>query len=149
MNCSSPIKSRQQLFKNQKSNTMNAALLGILWLILTSLGILAMIFGIRYMRNKENMAMIEKGLNPGIKPEKPRPAPFRNLKWGLLLVGAGIGLFLAYLMDHTILYSYGHDHDEINGGNVSIYFAMIAIGGGMGLISSYRIEKKELLDKKD
>jgi len=118
-----------------------------LWLILSCLGILAMVFGIRYMRNKENMAMIEKGLDPSIRPEKPRPAPFRNLKWGLLLVGAGIGLFLAYLMDNTILYKIGHDHDETNGANVSIYFAMIAIGGGLGLISSYRIEKKELLDK--
>jgi hypothetical protein len=120
-----------------------------LWMILLSLGICMTIFGIRYMRNKENMAMIEKGLNPGIKPEKPRPAPFRNLKWGLLLVGAGLGLFAAYLMDNTLLYRIGHDHDDMNGANVSIYFAMIAIGGGLGLISSYRIEKKELLDKKD
>lgn len=91
--------------------------------------------------------MIEKGLNPNIKPEKPRPAPFRNLKWGLLLVGAGIGLFLAYLLDNTALYRIGHDTFGANGANVSIYFAMIAIGGGLGLISSYRIEKKELLDK--
>ena len=120
-----------------------------LWMILMTLGICAVIFGIRYMRNRENMAMIEKGLDPNIKPEKPRPAPFRNLKWGLLLVGAGLGLFAAYLMDNTILYRIGHDHDEVNGANVSIYFAMIAIGGGLGLISSYRIEKKELLDKKD
>ena len=120
-----------------------------LWMILLSLGICTTIYWIRYMRNRENMAMIEKGLDPNIKPEKPRPAPFRNLKWGLLLVGAGLGLFAAYLMDNTILYRIGHDHDEVNGANVSIYFAMIAIGGGLGLISSYRIEKKELLDKKD
>jgi hypothetical protein len=38
---------------------------------------------------------------------------------------------------------------EANGANVSIYFALIAIGGGLGLITSYRIEKKELLDKED
>jgi len=121
-----------------------------LWMILMSLGICAVIFGIRYMRNRENMAMIEKGLDPNIKPEKPRPAPFRNLKWGLLLVGAGLGLFVAYILDNTLLYKIGHNADhwgDSNGGNVSIYFAMIAIGGGLGLISSYRIEKKELLDK--
>ena len=118
-----------------------------LWLILTCLGIIAMVFGIRYMQNKENMAMIEKGLDPKIKPLKPRPAPFRNLKWGLLLVGAGIGLFIAYLLDNTVLYRIGHDHDDANGANVAIYFALIAIGGGLCLISSYRIEKKELLDK--
>jgi amino acid transporter len=126
---------------------MESDQLGVLWLILTSLATCAMMFGIRYMRNKENMAMIEKGLDPNIKPEKPRPAPFRNLKWGLLLVGAGIGLFLAYLLDNTALYNIGHDHFGTNGANVSIYFAMIAIGGGLGLIFSYRIEKKELLDK--
>ena len=112
-----------------------------------TLGICALIFGIRYMRNKENMALIEKGLDPNMKPERPRPAPFRNLKWGLLLVGAGLGLFVAYIMDNTFLYNIGHDHFGADGGNVAIYFAMIAIGGGLGLITSYRIEKKELLDK--
>jgi len=129
---------------------MQSDQLAVLWLILLSLGICATIFGIRYMRNKENMAMIEKGLYPNIKPEKPRPAPFRNLKWGLLLVGAGLGLFVAYMLDNTLLYKIGHNNDhwgDSNGANVSIYFAMIAIGGGLGLISSYRIEKKELLDK--
>jgi hypothetical protein len=118
-----------------------------LWLILLSLGICAMVFGIRYMRNKELMAMIEKGLDPNLKPEKPRPAPFRNLKWGLLLVGSGLGLLIAYLLDNTVLYKIGHDVWHENGANAPVYFAMIAIGGGLGLIASYRIEKKELLDK--
>jgi hypothetical protein len=119
-----------------------------------TLSICGVIFGNRYIRNRENMAMIEKGLDPKLKPERPRPAPFRNLKWGLLLVGAGAGLLVAYLLDNTILYKVGHyvskwdngDY-EVNGANVSLYFAFIAIGGGLGLITSYRIEKKELLDK--
>ena len=126
------------------------------WFILSSLAICAVIFGMRYMRNKENMAMIEKGLDPNIKPERPRPAPFRSLKWGLLLVGSGLGLFVAYLMDHTLLYGVGHyvnkfssRGDDMNGANVILYFAFIAVGGGLGLITSYRIEKKELLDKQD
>jgi disulfide bond formation protein DsbB len=127
-----------------------------LWLILMTLSICAVIFGSRYIRTRENMSMIEKGLDPKIKPEQPRPAPFRSLKWGLLLVGAGLGLFVAYLLDNTILYRVGHTVDhwangdyEVNGANVSLYFAFIAIGGGLGLITSYRIEKKELLDKED
>ncbi len=125
-----------------------------LWLIFMSLSICAVIFGMRYMRNRENLAMIEKGLDPNIRPERPRPAPFRSLKMGLLLVGAGLGLFGAYLLDNTLLYRVGHyvsrwDNDEFrtNGANVAIYFALIAIGGGLGLITSYRIEKRELLDK--
>jgi hypothetical protein len=127
-----------------------------LWMIIMTLAICALLFGIRYMRNRETISMIEKGMDPKYKPERPRPAPFRSLKWGLLLVGAGLGLFLAYLLDNTVLYRVGHyvsrngvgDY-EVNGANVTIYFALIAIGGGLGLITSYRIEKKELLDKED
>ncbi|HTB25330.1 MAG TPA: DUF6249 domain-containing protein [Puia sp.] len=118
------------------------------WLILSSLSICALIFGIRYINNKENMAMIEKGLDPKLKQER-RPAPFRNLKWGLLLVGSGIGLFVAYLMDNFFLYNvrihseHGMGNDDAN---VPIYFALIAIGGGIGLIMSYKIERKQLPD---
>jgi hypothetical protein len=121
-----------------------------LWMILMTLGICALIFGMRYMRNKENMSMIEKGLDPKLKAPKPRPAPFQNLKWGLLLVGAGLGLFFAYLLDNFALYRVSHAGNfENDGANVPIYFALIAVGGGLGLIISYRIEKKELLDKED
>jgi len=105
--------------------------------ILTSLGFFAMIFGIVYMSKKENLAMIERGMNP--KEWSNRPAPYKNLKWGLLLMGAGVGLTLAYFITQYIL----HDYE-----NPALWFALIAIGGGTGLIYSYKIEKKELLDDK-
>ena len=121
--------------------------LGIFWLILSSLSICALLFGIRYLANRENLAMIEKGLDPKLKAER-RPAPFRNLKWGLLLVGAGLGLFLAYLMDNFMLYNVAHRvaNESNDSANVPIYFALIAIGGGIGLIISYKIERKQLPD---
>ena len=169
-------------------------------------GMFAMIFGIVYIRSRENMAMIEKGLNPRQKDVRPRP--FINLKWGLLLMGAGLGLLLAYTIDHTLIKhspeedkqarivfgghrsvpktkvvvvgdtshmskdsamtanisvavnekdnddnEMGDEHSitEIKGGgrkSQAIYFALIAIGGGLGLFFSYRIEKKEWLDKR-
>lgn len=128
--------------------------LGVIWLIIMTVSVCAVIFGMRYMSSKENLSMIEKGFDPKLKPERPRPAPFRSLKMGLLLVGAGLGLFAAYLLDNTVLYHVGHYADKwedgrmrASGANVSIYFALIAIGGGLGLITSYRIEKRELLDK--
>jgi len=114
--------------------------------ILVPLGMFAMIFGIIYLRTRQNLAMIEKGMNP--KEFANRPAPYLNLKWGLLLVGAGLGLFLAYVIDNTILYKISHtDNFGNNGDNAAIYFALIAIGGGLGLIQSYRIEKKEVMNK--
>ena len=116
---------------------MSADVIGVFVPILLGLGAFAMVFGLRYLNNKENMAMIEKGLNP--KQFANRPVPFRNLKWGLLLIGAGVGLLLAFLVDTLMI------PREIE--PVAIYFSLIAIGGGLGLILSYRIEKKELLDK--
>ena len=103
--------------------------------IMVPLSFFALIFGIVYLQKRENLAMIEKGMNPRDKIN--RPAPYTNLKWGLLLVGAGIGLTLAYFITQYML----HDYE-----NPALWFAFIAIGGGLGLISSYRIEKKELLD---
>ena len=167
-------------------------------------GMFAMIFGIVYIRSRENMALIEKGLNPRVKDMRPRP--FINLKWGLLLIGSGLGLLFAYIIDNTIIkhdktvahstITISNDHNTVKAGNLTIsdsghtqkdttvseptpkvmhhhaknsddndengdivihggggdsaaiYFALIAIGGGLGLFFSYRIEKKEWLDKK-
>ena len=99
--------------------------------ILVPLGAFAMVFGIIYLRTRENMAMIDKGMNP--KRYANLPAPFRSLKTGLLLLGAGVGLLLAYIISHNMS---GRDHE-------AIYFSLIAIGGGLGLIGSYAMEKKE------
>jgi hypothetical protein len=110
-------------------------------------GFFAMVFGVVYLRTRQNMAMIEKGMNP--KEFADRPAPYKNLKWALLLIGAGTGLFLAYMLDTYVLNhatftevigqnTYHHRTDE----NPAIYFALIAIGGGLGLFGSYKMEKK-------
>jgi hypothetical protein len=101
----------------------------------------AMIFGIAYLKTRENLAMLEKGFNP--KEQVNRPAPYKNLKWGLLLLGSGIGLLIAYFLDNYVLPRKPEHDDTV----AFIYFAMLAIGGGLGLISSYRVEKKELLYK--
>lgn len=101
--------------------------------ILVPLGAFAMIFGIIYLKTRENMAMIEKGMNP--KQFANRPAPYRNLKNGLLFLGAGLGLLIAYFIDMN---TNGRDQEVI-------YFALIGIGGGLGLIASYAVEKKEVL----
>jgi Domain of unknown function (DUF6249) len=106
----------------------------------------AMIFGIYYLKTRQNLAMIEKGMNP--KEFANRPAPYKNLKWALLLIGAGFGLFVAFLLDvylpnSRIREEYGgHVYYHHNDAFAAIYFALIAIGGGLGLFGSYKIEKK-------
>ena len=98
----------------------------------------AMIFGIRYLINKEKMAMIERGINPSEGQSAPKP--FLSLKIGLLLVGLGLGLLLALF---TVIAT-GINDDE----GAAVYFGCVLIFGGLGLIISYIIEKK-WLDKQE
>lgn len=106
-------------------------------IVMVFLGAFAAIFGLFYLRNKENMALIEKGINP--KEYTTRPAPYRSLKWGLLLMGAGLGLLLGHLLSIQFV---------PNNDNPVMYFSMIALCGGAGLFLSYRIEKKETIDNR-
>jgi len=112
--------------------------------ILIPLGFFLMIFGVIYLYKKENLAMIEKGMNPKNQPD--RPVPYKNLKWGLLLVGSGLGLLIAFMLDQYILPK-SRDYDNYS--IAFIYFALLAIGGGLGLIRSYSVEKAELLNKRE
>jgi len=120
-------------------NNLDTPEFGMMTGILISLGLFAMIFGIVYLYKRERMAMIERGMDP--RRYKQISAPFSTLKWGLLLIGAGTGLFLAFLLDRVAFKS------EFNDGNPAIYFSMIAIFGGLGLFTSFRMEKKEIDDK--
>ena len=91
-----------------------------------------MIMVIAYYRSRENLSLIERGMNPRLNAEKP--TPFRSYRWGLLLIGAGTGLLIAYLIDQLTTM------DDTEG----IFFALIAIGAGIGLIVSHKAEKAYL-----
>ncbi|HMG67417.1 MAG TPA: DUF6249 domain-containing protein [Chitinophagaceae bacterium] len=93
----------------------------------------AMVFGIVYLRTRQNLAMIEKGMNPQEHVKKTAPG---YLKWGMLLIGSGIGLLLAFLIDTLMI------PREVE--PVAVYFSLISIGGGLGLVASYRMDKKEI-----
>lgn len=107
--------------------------------ILIPLGAFAMIFGLRYFDNKERMSMIEKGIDPGIRRRRT-PNPLVSLKWGLVLTGIGLGLLTAFCIT---AYALNTSEDQ----SVPIYFGLIGIGGGLGLIVSYFFEKRVPQDK--
>ena len=113
---------------------MDAARMALLIPIFTSLGFFLLVFGIVYLRNREKMAMIERGMDPRLQIDKPGSRNY-VLTTAMLLIGCGIGLFLAFFIERNAL-SDGSDA-------TAIYFAMIAFFGGLGLLSAYVIEKKE------
>ena len=108
-----------------------------LFLIVMFTGFFAMIFGIVYLTTRQNMAMIEKGMNP--KEAAVRRSMPRYLKWAMLFIGAGVGLLVAFFID-TYMLRYNQEPE-------AVYFALLAIGGGLGLLASYKMEKNEILSR--
>lgn len=99
--------------------------------ILITLGAFAMVFGLRYLSNKENMAMIERGLTPA----RRRMDSSGPMRLGLLMLGSGIGLMLAFMVDEVILHGTNNNLEPL-------YFGCILIFGGGALFMAYMIEKK-------
>lgn len=80
-------------------------------------------------RNKERMAMIEKGMvfkNPS-KPARP----IRSLKTGMFFIGIALGIFLGHLVGSS---------SRIN--EVVSFFVMILLFGGIALSLNYVLELK-------
>ena len=107
--------------------------------LLVPLGCFAMIFGIVYLgitsRNRERMALIERGADPALFESKKKTGVSGVMKLGLFLVGIGLGIVIAYFL--------------VSGGmeEGAAYPAMIFIFGGLALIASYLWQRK--MDKED
>ena len=89
-------------------------------------------------RHSERLAMIEKGVNAGeLRGSMPRfrISPLSNLKWGLLFLAVGLGIFVATLLDEQ----YGW-HD-------SSYPAMIFLFGGASLVVFYAIARRKIREE--
>jgi len=113
---------------------MDVAVLGVLLPIIICLGAFVMVVYLRKFKNMERMAIIDKGLDPGLfKKEEWVTSP--ALRFGLLLIGAGLGLIMGYLLDSEFYM------DEVG------YFAMLFIFGGIGLVVAYLIEEKKTRGK--
>lgn len=100
-------------------------LLGIL-----PITILVIWFLIVKIRHKERMSLIEKGID--ITTGERKSGPFQDvLMWGMLSVGIGIGLLIAYIFLEKAVVK-----DDMISGTLSILF------GGIGLIGYYLIRRK-------
>ena len=102
--------------------------------IVAIISFLLLVVIIRKFTNDERMALIEKGGDANIFNRKTNAYP--NLRYGLLLVGAGLGLFIGGLLANARLIE-----------EEAAYFSMLFLFGGLGLFLSYFLEKKE--EKKD
>jgi hypothetical protein len=104
--------------------------------ILVPLGSFAMVFGIVYLivtaRNKERMALIERGADPSLFESVKKGNSNRVLKWGIFLVGIGLGITVAYMLVKNDVM----DED-------AAYFSMIFIFGGLALVGTHLFLRKQ------
>ncbi len=100
------------------------------------ISVFIMIFGLRYLENRENMSMIAQGMNPaeGKRRKRRELDPSRTLKDSLLFIGAGIGLLLALFISNAMNWQ-GSD-------KTGVFFGFIAVGGGIGMLAAYLYERK-------
>ncbi|MCU0370657.1 MAG: hypothetical protein MUC31_04530 [Bacteroidales bacterium] len=100
------------------------------WIV--PLGMFAMVIAIIFLvtRKRERLALIEKGADASIfKMEKHTNS---TLKWGLFLIGLGVGLIIA-----EILVRSGAMQEE------AAYLSMIFLFGGIALLVSYFLDKQK------
>lgn len=97
------------------------------WII--PISFFALVYGLVYLgvRKKERMALLE--YNKDATVFQTSKVKNITLKWGLLLIGVGVGLLLA-----NILIMMGKMEDE------AAYFSMSFLFGGLGLVISYFID---------
>jgi ABC-type Fe3+-siderophore transport system permease subunit len=104
---------------------------------LTPIFVTAIVFGFIYgiiyvlVRKKERMALIEKGADASMFFGR-QGFNFYALKFGLLLIGIAVGLILGAILTAITLLN-----------NEAAYFSMIFLFGGIGLVISHYLEKKE------
>lgn len=107
--------------------------------IIVPLGFFAVSFGIMYLivtsRNRERLAMIEKGIDPRVFTEARR---YTAIRVGLMAVGVSVGLVLANILVETTAL----DQDVM-------YPALSFLFGGLGLIISHFITRKMRLQDEE
>jgi peptidoglycan/LPS O-acetylase OafA/YrhL len=109
--------------------------MGVLLPMILGVGAFVMIVYIRKFENVERMAIIEKGLDPNLFKRDKTSNPSPVLRWSLLLVGAGLGLFAGYFLDRVFYM------EEVG------YFAMLMIFGGLGLMLAYMVEERKARER--
>ena len=96
------------------------------------------IFGIVYVylmtRNKERMAMIEKGMDMSLFVKKhgdEAPMKYWVIKIGFLMIGIALGIVTGSLVSNNGMMS-----------EDAAYPSLILLFGGLALVASYFVERK-------
>jgi hypothetical protein len=116
-------------------------ILGVMVPIVAIVGGLSFAFASRYLKSKERMEMISRGMDVSAFKDHDltqaiamansrRKSPLRG---GFIFLGVGLGLLLSYWLCHNVFT--GEDNEVI-------YFGVVALFVGVGIILSHLLDKK-------
>ncbi len=131
-------------YGKQKRIIMEMFGIAMIWLGLFAAAFLAWFYFIQ-ARNKERMALIEKGADVAsflTKKETRKRFSFPWLKFGLLLTGLGLGLGIGLLIISNPTMS--RDLEDVAPG---IVFATTFIFGGFGMMLSHFVDKPKTAEQ--
>ena len=113
-------------------------ILGVMVPIVAIVGGLSLAFANNYMRSRERLEMISRGIDVSAMNNKDYNWPKRRrspLRFGMMVFGAGIGLLLAYVLCGSM----GINEDD----RPIIYGGFVATFVGLGIIISHLVEKND------
>ena len=106
--------------------------------VLVFISLFFVLFGIAYLhystRNKERLALIEKGMDAGIFQSKKETPPIWKvfvLNISLLLMGIGLGILMGLLIQESLDFY-----------NDALFPALIFLMAGAGLMAGFFMTKK-------
>ena len=103
--------------------------------VLIPFAFFALVFGSLYIhlttRNKERLALIEKGASHDLFKAKPAESSgYTTFKSGLFLIGIALGIIAGYFLTDAGM------------NETAAYFSMIFLFGGIGLVISFLLQKR-------
>ena len=106
--------------------------------VLIAIGFFTAAFGIVYVlvtaRNRERLAMIDKGINPLEHKKESSNLP-GLLRWALFLIGIGSGVFIGSVLEATTSIQ-----------EEAAYFGSIIFFGGSGLLLAFLIIRNKSIE---
>ncbi|MBK6540619.1 MAG: hypothetical protein IPG10_04905 [Flavobacteriales bacterium] len=113
---------------------------------LVAISMFAAIFGVVYVivtsRHRQRMALIEKGMTPGDLATARPPSRGLTLKFGMLMVGLGVGILFGYILN-LAMPAKPTEWDPHPEENPVFYFLAILICGGSALIAHHFIVRRK------
>ncbi len=123
----------------ERTKVVNAApdagMVGVFVPIIAIISVFLFLWRASENKRKVRVAMIERGMDPSVldEPHNESSRKYGALRWGMLLMGAGLGLLIGYTLDKLVI------HEQYS---YYVIFSCTLLFTGLGLIIYHSVASK-------